>query len=150
MLRATAIPGVEIKPSTLLKLDQMENCFTVLYNTFQTLRVGFPNDAMLVLRKKVCLISREGFLNHDVNTEGKKLLEKEQNVSSVTQCPTEWKTFTLRFHTQVNVPQKPRVVFKNNNTNHKPPKNQRLYRPVSSFTCSFSWPHGLGENCASC
>ena len=42
----------------------------------------------------------------------------------MTQCPTEWKTFTLRFHTQVNVPQKPRAVFKNNNTNHKPPKNQ--------------------------
>lgn len=52
---ATAIPGVEIKPSTLLKLDQTEDCFIVLYNTFQTLRVGFPNDAVLVLRKKVCL-----------------------------------------------------------------------------------------------
>lgn len=52
---ATAIPGVEIKPCILLKFEQMEDCFTVLYNTFHTLRIGFPNDAMLVLRKKVCL-----------------------------------------------------------------------------------------------
>lgn len=67
-------------------------------------------------------------LNHHLNTEEKKnLLEREQNLSSLTQCPTEWKTFTLRFHTQVNVPQKPRAVFKNNNINHKPPKNQRHF-----------------------
>lgn len=71
---------------------------------------------------------KRSMLNHHVNKEGKKLLlEREQNLSSLTQCPTEWKTFTLRFHTQVNVPQKPRVVFKNNNTNHKPPKNQRHF-----------------------
>lgn len=67
-------------------------------------------------------------LNHHLNTEKKiNLLEREENLSSLTQCPTEWKTFTLRFHTQVNVPQKPRAVFKNNNISHKPPKNQRHF-----------------------
>lgn len=41
-----------------------------------------------------------------MNTEKEKLLlERKQNLSSLTQCPREWKTFTLKFHIQVNIPQ---------------------------------------------
>lgn len=83
---------------------------------------------MLVLRKRFASNEEKGFKSSYEYREKKTLLlEREQNLSSLTQYPAEWKTFTLRFHTQVNVPQKPRVVFKNNNTNHKPPKNQRHF-----------------------
>lgn len=33
----------------------MEDGFTVIYKELQALKVGFPNDAMLVLRKKIYL-----------------------------------------------------------------------------------------------
>lgn len=66
-------------------------------------------------------------LNHHVNAEKKNCYWKRSKTFHLWPSVPEWKTFTLRFHTQVNVPQKPRVVFKNNSTNHKPPKNQRHF-----------------------
>lgn len=85
-----------------------------------------------------------GTLNYLVNTEEKNVTGKGTKPFILTQCPTEWKTFTLGFHTQVNVPQKPNVVFKDNNANHKPPKNQRHFY-IDQFLPShahFLWPNG--------
>lgn len=76
---ATAVPWVESKPSTLLKLDQMEDCFTVLTVALQWtsgLKSWLPKWCNACPKKEGLPQIKRRALNHHLNTEKKKFTGK--------------------------------------------------------------------------